>query len=106
MLSLLVVLTVLVCILLILVVMVQNPKGGGLSSAFGSSTTNLFGGVQKSTDFLDKATWTLSAILVVLVLIINISTSAGEEESEVKSQITEAVDLPVQAPPAVSDQNP
>ncbi|GCD80824.1 preprotein translocase subunit SecG [Schleiferia thermophila] len=106
MLTFLVVLTVLVCILLIVVVMVQNPKGGGLSSAFGSSTTNLFGGVQKSTDFLDKATWTLSIILVVLVLMINISTGINDEDTEVKSQITEAVDLPVQAPASGPEQNP
>jgi preprotein translocase subunit SecG len=29
--------------------MVQNPKGGGLSSTFGSSST--MGGVKKTTDF-------------------------------------------------------
>ena len=74
--------------------MVQNPKGGGLSSAFGSSTTNLFGGVQKSTDFLDKATWTLSIILVVLVLSINIITGTTDSEPETKSQITEGVEIP------------
>ena len=32
--------------------MVQNPKGGGLSSSIGGSTQ--LGGVQKTTDFLDK----------------------------------------------------
>jgi preprotein translocase subunit SecG len=37
--------------------MVQNPKGGGLSSTFGNSQQ--IGGVQKTTDFLDKSTWTL-----------------------------------------------
>ena len=51
--------------------MVQNPKGGGLSSSFGS--TQNIGGVQKTTDFLDKSTWTLSAILVSLIILSNLS---------------------------------
>ena len=40
--------------------MVQNPKGGGLSSSLGGS--QMMGGVQKTTDFLDKSTWTLAII--------------------------------------------
>ena len=47
--------------------MVQNPKGGGLSSSLGGSTQ--MGGVQKTTDFLDKSTWTLAAILILLILL-------------------------------------
>jgi preprotein translocase subunit SecG len=39
-----------VCILLILVVLVQNSKGGGLTSTFASSNQVL--GVKKTADFL------------------------------------------------------
>ena len=62
------------CILLVLVVLVQNPKGGGLSSAFGgsSSGTQILGGVKKTTDFLDRSTWTLAIALLVLVLASNL----------------------------------
>lgn len=56
-----------VCLLLIIVIMVQNPKGGGLSSTFGGSQQ--LGGVQKTTDFLDKSTWTLGIILIALILL-------------------------------------
>lgn len=59
-------LLLIVCIFLILIVMVQNPKGGGLSSTFGGS--NQIMGVQKTTDFLEKATWALAIALVVLSL--------------------------------------
>ncbi|MCH8555420.1 MAG: preprotein translocase subunit SecG [Schleiferiaceae bacterium] len=69
--TLFVVLIALVSILLILVIMVQNPKGGGLSSAFGGGGTQMLGGVQKSTDLLDRATWALSIALLVLVLAVN-----------------------------------
>ncbi|MGM5630347.1 preprotein translocase subunit SecG [Apibacter raozihei] len=53
------------CILLVLVVLSQNPKGGGLSSTFGGGGTQMFG-VQKTNDFMDKATWTLGAVIVIL----------------------------------------
>lgn len=55
--------------------MVQNPKGGGLSSTFGGSA-NTIGGVKKTGDFLEKSTWTLATILVVLILLTN-STNVG-----------------------------
>lgn len=60
-------LIILVCVLLVFIVLVQNSKGGGLSSSFASS--NQVMGVRKTADFLEKATWTLAATLVVLCLI-------------------------------------
>ena len=65
------VLITIVCFLLIIVVMVQNPKGGGLSSSFGGNAN--MGGVQKTTDFLDKSTWTLATLLIVLILMSSLS---------------------------------
>ena len=50
--SIFIALIILVCFLLVLVVMVQNPKGGGLSSSFGAGTQQV-GGVQKTSDFLN-----------------------------------------------------
>jgi preprotein translocase subunit SecG len=60
------ILILITCILLILIVLVQNSKGGGLSSTFSAS--NQVMGVRKTTDFLEKATWTLASVLVVLCL--------------------------------------
>ncbi len=65
--SLISILIIVVCILLILVVLVQNSKGGGLASSFASS--NQVMGVRKTGDFLEKATWTLAASLLVLSVI-------------------------------------
>ena len=61
-----------VCVLLILVIMVQNPKGGGLSSTFGGGQQQI-GGVKSTTDFLDKSTWALAIIILVLILISNVT---------------------------------
>lgn len=69
--SVFLVLITIVCFLLIIVIMVQNPKGGGLSSSFGG--TQQLGGVQKTTDFLDKSTWTLGIILIMLILFSSLS---------------------------------
>jgi len=68
------ILIIIVAVLLILIIMVQNPKGGGLSSSFGGSgSQSLGGGVQNTTNFLDKSTWTLSIALLALILVSNIS---------------------------------
>jgi preprotein translocase subunit SecG len=66
--------------------MVQNPKGGGLSSSLGGSTQ--IGGVQKTTDFLDKSTWTLATILIVLILLSSLSFggSLGDSDSKIIDQ--------------------
>ena len=55
-------------ILLILIVLIQNSKGGGLASGFSSS--NQIMGERKTTDFLEKATWTLAGSVIVLSIVI------------------------------------
>lgn len=73
--SVFLVLITIVSFLLVVVIMVQNPKGGGLSSTLGGS--QMMGGVQKTTDFLDKSTWTLGAILIALILLSSMSFGGG-----------------------------
>jgi preprotein translocase subunit SecG len=80
--SIFLVLITIVCFLLIIVIMVQNPKGGGLSSSLGGSTQ--MGGVQKTTDFLDKSTWTLAAVLIILILLSSLSFSGSMSDSNSK----------------------
>ena len=58
------ILILITCALLLLVILVQNPKGGGLASTFGEG--NQFMGVKKTSDFLEKSTWTLALALVAL----------------------------------------
>jgi len=63
------VLIALVCVLLMGAVLIQNPKGGGVDSTFGGTQANQMFGAAKSTDFIEKATWYLAAILMVLCII-------------------------------------
>ena len=60
---------IMICsILLIIIIMAQNPKGGGLSGTFGGTSSAQFG-VQRTNDFMEKATWSLGAVIVGLILL-------------------------------------
>ena len=81
-------------ILLILIVLIQNSKGGGLASGFSSS--NQIMGVRKTTDFLEKATWTLAGTVVVLSIVITaFIPRSGHQgtQSEIKQQVNDAVSI-------------
>ena len=110
--TLVVILILIVSVLLGLIVLVQNSKGGGLVSNFGGA--NQMMGVRQTTDFLEKATWTMAAVLVVLCLISSITIpkhvkQGNALDTEMRSQIenvlpnasaaeTPAAEVPVEAP--------
>jgi preprotein translocase subunit SecG len=73
------VLVILVSILLVLIVLVQNSQGGGLASNFSAS--NQVMGVRKTTDFLEKATWTLAGSLLILAFVAVMTLPRGEMQS-------------------------
>lgn len=87
------VLILIASILLILIVLIQNSKGGGLASGFSSS--NQIMGVRKTTDFLEKATWSLAGAVVVLSIAITafIPHSQTVQQSEIKQQVNDAVTI-------------
>ena len=62
-----IILIILASVVLSLIVLVQNPKGGGLSSSFGGLGNQLMG-VKQTTDVLEKGTWLFAAIIGVLCL--------------------------------------
>ena len=80
--SIIVGLIIFVAVLLILVVLVQNSKGGGLSSQFGGNSSNQFMGVQKTNDLLEKVTWTLAISIVLLTMLSNLFISTSESNIE------------------------
>lgn len=98
------VLILIVSFLMMLVVLVQNSKGGGLASNFSSQNQIL--GVRKTTDFLEKSTWTLAILLVVFCLASSIaipkggSRGAGQVDSMMRSQIENTVTTTETAPVA------
>ncbi len=101
------ILLILICILLILVVLMQNSKGGGISSDF--STANQIIGVNRGADFIEKTTWTLAGIMLVLSLLLSpkmSNTSTTENtESTTRKKAANAV-MPQQAPTPPAQNNP
>ena len=59
-----IILTLIVAVLLIGIVLIQKSKGGGLSSQFGGAGSVM--GVRQTNSFLEKGTWWLAGIIVLL----------------------------------------
>ena len=96
--TVLVVLIVILAILMCLVVLIQESKGGGLASSFSAS--NQIMGVRKTTDFLEKATWTLAGAMVVLSIassfFVKPHVQAKQSESFIEQSQQSAPMLPQQ----------
>ena len=99
-----IIITVLISVLLILVVLVQKSKGGGLASNF--SGANQIMGVRKTTDFLEKTTWTLIAFIVVCCVFATgvHDGSAVASTSEIAEQAEAVQQESTQAPAAPFDE--
>lgn len=85
------VLILIASLLLIFIVVIQNSKGGGLASGFSSS--NQIMGVRKTTDFLEKATWTLAGAILVLCIVVTAfipESQSVQRSSEIQQQVNEA----------------
>lgn len=94
------ILIVIAAILLTLLVLVQNSKGGGLAAGFASG--NQVMGAPKTADFLEKATWTLIALIVVFS-IAAVGFSKGQQmtnEQHSAIQVEEAAPAEPAAEPA------
>lgn len=61
-------------VILILAILVQNPKSG-MAANFGAA--NQVMGVRESTNILEKTTWTLACVVVLLSLVATISMKDG-----------------------------
>ena len=98
------ILIVILAVLLILIVLVQNSKGGGLASNF--SSTNQIMGVRKTTDFLEKTTWGLVAVIVVLCVAAAGFHKSANRGVQSASEISNQIEAPVQAPAGFEDAAP
>ncbi len=93
--TLFMVLIMVACVLLVIVVMAQNPKGGGLSSTFGGNSSAQFG-VQRTNDFMEKATWSLGGVIIVLILLSVVMT--GKPNNPTPQAPKTKTEVPVNAP--------
>jgi len=78
-----IVLTVIVSILLIGIVLIQKSKGGGLSSQFGNASTVM--GVRQTNSFLEKTTWSLAGMIVLLSIISAYTMPKVSDETRIRT---------------------
>ena len=94
--TLFVILIVIAAVLMIGIVLIQESKGGGLSSSFAGY--NQVAGVRKTTDFIEKATWSLAAVMVVIsVACAWVAPTASADQSvmeNVENPVTNPHNLP------------
>ena len=96
------ILIVIAAILLTLLVLVQNSRGGGLAAGFASG--NMVMGAPKTADFLEKATWTIIALIIAFSIAAvgfnNGQQNAADEQSQILVEETApaqpAAELPVE----------
>ena len=70
------------------IVLIQESKGGGLASNFSASNSIM--GVRKTTDFVEKATWGLAIVMVVLSVICTyVAPTAKTEQSVLENAAME-----------------
>ena len=82
------VLIAIISITLVLIIMVQNPKGGGLSSSFGGGGSQMFG-VQSTNKFLDRTTWGLAISMFALILLSNFAIQEQVNKSVIEKNTIE-----------------
>lgn len=74
-------------ILLTLVVLAQNSKGGGLAANFGAGNQTF--GVRQTADLLEKLTWILAGVVIVLSIACTFFT--GEKTASSAIDVTEKI---------------
>ncbi|MFZ1786242.1 MAG: preprotein translocase subunit SecG [Ferruginibacter sp.] len=62
------ILVIIASVILGMIVLIQNPKGGGLSSSFGGFGNQIMG-VKQTTDVLEKGTWLFAGIVGILCVL-------------------------------------
>lgn len=105
-----VILVVLASVLLCLIVLIQESKGGGLAADY--SNNNQILGAPKTTNFVEKATWTLAGTLIALSIIsVAFLPGSSTTDSVIMQQATEQQatnpnNIPGMVQPSATEQTP
>lgn len=93
------ILIVAACLLLIGAVLIQKSKGGGLASDY--SQGNQFLGYRKTTDFIEKATWSLAIFICIVSILASFTIKAPMNVSSISN-----VPVETTAPAPASTETP
>ncbi len=96
-----IVLITIIGLLMTLVVLLQSGQGGGLAGIASGGAAQQVLGTRQSPDTLEKATWTLGTIFIVLCLISNFFIDTNQQQESViqqRAQEQPAQQAPLPAP--------
>jgi len=85
--TLLAILVIIASILITLVVLLQNGKGGGLASNFVAGNQTF--GVRQTADILEKITWGLAVVILVLAIASNFASHGKVQATGIDKKILE-----------------
>lgn len=101
---------ILISVMITVAILMQNPKGGGLSSAFGGASGGMGSmlGVRHASDILAKTTWGLAITFTILIFAVNMFflPSEGTQESIIQRSAGEAPMSPAQQQQQMQQQAP
>jgi preprotein translocase subunit SecG len=79
---------IVVCLFLILVVLLQQGRGGGMGSAFGGATAQVFGG-RGAGNFMTRLTAICAVVFMGTSISLAFLASSGDREMKKASQSQE-----------------
>ncbi|CAM3325326.1 preprotein translocase subunit SecG [Rhodothermus bifroesti] len=100
----LIILITLLAILLVLVVLLQSGRGGGLAGIAAGGAQQILG-ARQAPDILEKTTWTLAAIFIVLCILTNFTIDTGARRESIiqqRAQQEQTQPVPPATPPATT----
>lgn len=104
--TLLIVIIAIIAILLMVVVLLQSGKGGGLAGVAAGGATRQVLGARQAPDFLERITWTLAAVFVMLCILTNFAIDTGGNQESVIEQRAGQTAPTQTAPPGGNDAQP
>lgn len=106
--SFLVVFIALIGVFMTIVVLLQSGRGGGLAGIASTGATRQVLGSRQAPDTLEKATWTLATIFIVLCVVSNFFTGAEPQQSVIQQRAQQGTQQQQQQalPPAQGEQAP
>lgn len=102
----LVVLIAIMAVIMTLIVLLQSGRGGGLAGIAAGGATQQLLGARTAPDILEKATWTLGALFIVLCILTNFFIGGEEAGQSVIQQGQATEQLPPTLPPADAQSLP
>ncbi len=96
------ILIVIACLLLIGAVLIQKSKGGGLASDY--SQGNQYLGYRKTTDFIEKATWSLAIFICVISILASFTIKSPVNVSSITPAPAKQLQRRLPLPPTLLPQ--